>query len=227
MWHNGQFLFIRFIRTRFNELIMCSQTLYETQKNSHRSHLFAENLTALSKEFEITRIINLIVSKHVIKGIIKLIRTTLNLQLLPVDLILNVVNSLVQLGDVHLSVFKLSLGHLIFTLQVINLFHQLLFSFQSLLCRLLQLLHILSNSLQFFLNSLELILSQLSSLHSSLKLSFLNSKLSAQFIQLLLIIRSHFDGCSQIFVQLLNGHLVVETGVFYNLDGLHDIISSL
>merc|ERR1712243_75253 len=92
---------------------------------------------------------------------------------------------------------------------------------------LLKLLHVLTNSLKFILDSLQVLLSQLSSLHSSLQLSFLNSKLSAQLIQLLLVIRSHLDGGPQVFVQLLNGHLVVQASVLHNLDGLHDIVSSL
>ena len=48
----------------------------------------------------------LIVGKHVIEGLSEVIRTLFDLQLLSVDLVLNVVDSLVQLGDVHLSVLK-------------------------------------------------------------------------------------------------------------------------
>merc|ERR1719474_2125619 len=140
---------------------------------------------------------------------------------------LNVVNSLIELGDVHLSVFKLGLSDLVFVLQGVDLLNELLFPLQSLLSGLLKLLHVLTNSLKFILDSLQVLLCQLSSLHSSLQLSFLNSKLSAQLIQLLLVIRSHLDGGPQVFVQLLNGNLVVQAGVLHNLDGLHDIVSSL
>ena len=51
-------------------------------------------------------------SKHVIEGVAKVISTLLDLQLLPVDLILDVINPLVELGDVHLAVFEPPLGHL-------------------------------------------------------------------------------------------------------------------
>ena len=37
----------------------------------------------------------LVISKHVIKGLAEFVRTPLNLQLLPVDLVLNVVDPLV------------------------------------------------------------------------------------------------------------------------------------
>merc|ERR1719245_1347899 len=57
-----------------------------------------------SKKTCITFVINLVVGKHVIKGVVELIGYLLDLQLLPVDLILNVVNPVVELGDVHLAV---------------------------------------------------------------------------------------------------------------------------
>merc|ERR1712050_429346 len=169
----------------------------------------------------------LIIGHHIVECVVKLIRTSLDLQLLSVDLILNVVNSLVELGDVHLSVLKLSLSDLVLVLQGVDLLNELLFPLQSLLSGLLKLLHVLTNSLKFILDSLRVLLSQLSSLHSSLQLSFLHSELPAQLVQLLFVVRGHLDGCSQVLVQLLNGHLVVQAGVLHNLDGLHDIISSL
>ena len=49
---------------------------------------------------------NLVVCEHIVEGVPQLIRTLLDLQLLPVDLVLNVVDLLVQLGDVHLTVLK-------------------------------------------------------------------------------------------------------------------------
>ena len=54
----------------------------------------------------------LVVSEHVVKGIAQVVSTLLDLQLLPVDLVLDVVNPLVELGDVHLAVLEPPLGHL-------------------------------------------------------------------------------------------------------------------
>ena len=48
----------------------------------------------------------LVVGEHIVEGLSELIGTLLDLQLLPVDLVLNVVDPLVQLGDVHLTVLK-------------------------------------------------------------------------------------------------------------------------
>ena len=46
----------------------------------------------------------LVVCEHVVKGLSQLVRHLLHLQLLAVDLVLDVVDPLVQLGDVHLAV---------------------------------------------------------------------------------------------------------------------------
>ena len=51
-----------------------------------------------------------VVGKHVIESISQLISNLLDLQLLPVDLVLDVVNPLVELGDVHLSVLESALS---------------------------------------------------------------------------------------------------------------------
>ena len=51
-------------------------------------------------------------SEHVVKGVAQVISTLLDLELLPVDLVLDVVNPLVELGDVHLAVLEPPLGHL-------------------------------------------------------------------------------------------------------------------
>ena len=75
---------------------------------------------------------NLVVSKHVIKGVPKLVSNLLNLQLLSVDLILDVVNPLVELGDVHLSVLEPSLRQLVLALDTQDLVLQLLLSLDSL-----------------------------------------------------------------------------------------------
>ena len=49
---------------------------------------------------------HLIMSEHVIESISQLISDLLDLELLSVDLVLDVVDPLVQLGDVHLAVLK-------------------------------------------------------------------------------------------------------------------------
>merc|ERR1711973_601234 len=96
----------------------------------------------------------LIMSKHVIKSLSKFVSNLFDLELLSVDFILNVVNSLVKLGDVHLSILVPSLGG--FELQL---------DAQDLL-------------LELFLNSLEFILCHLCSLNGSLELFLLDSKFS-------------------------------------------------
>merc|ERR1719245_2792167 len=172
-------------------------------------------------------VVILVVGEHVIEGVVEFIRTLLDLQLLSVDLILNVINPLVELGDVHLSVLESGLGDLVLVLQGQDLLHQLLLSLQSLLSRLLQLLHVLTHSLQLLLDALEVLLSQLSSLQSSLQLGLLDSQLPAQLIKLLLVVNSHLDGGPEVLVQLLNGDLIVEAGVLNNLDSLEDLVSIL
>merc|ERR1712223_1455425 len=127
---------------------------------------------------------SLVVGEHVIKCVIELIRTLLDLQL---------------------SILKSGLSDLELVLQRQDLLHQLLFSLQGLLSRLLKLLHVLTNSLQFFLNALKVLLSQLSPLKTPLELTLLDSQLSAELIKLLLIVHSHLDGGPQVLVQLLNG----------------------
>jgi len=59
----------------------------------------------------------LIVSYHVIKSFVKFIRTFLDLQLFTINFILNIINSLVKFGNVHLSILKLSLCDLVFVLK--------------------------------------------------------------------------------------------------------------
>jgi hypothetical protein len=45
-----------------------------------------------------------VVGQHVVKSVAQLVRTLLDLELLPVDLVLDIVDPLIQLCDVHLSV---------------------------------------------------------------------------------------------------------------------------
>merc|ERR1719373_556968 len=107
---------------------------------------------------------DLVVGKHVVEGVVELIGTLFDLELLSVDLVLNVINSLVKLGDVHLSILKSSLSDLVLVLEGKDLLNKLLLSLKGLLSRLLKLLHVLSNSLKLLLNALEVLLSKLSSL---------------------------------------------------------------
>ena len=89
-----------------------------------------------------------IVVQHVVESLSKLVSASLDLQLLSVDLVLNVVHTLVQLRDVHLAVLKPALRSLVLLIQVENLVLQLLLPLDSLLGRLLQLLHVLSDGLK-------------------------------------------------------------------------------
>merc|ERR1712001_382944 len=170
---------------------------------------------------------NLVVGDHVVEGVVQLVGTLLDLQLLPVDLSLDVIEPLFQLGDVRLAVLEPGLSDLVLALQVVDLLNQLLFPLQSLLGRGLKLLHVLADSLELLFDVLQVLLSQLSPLDGSLQLSLLNAKLPAQLVQLLLVVRGHLDGGPQVLVQLLNGDLIVEAGVLHNLDGLHHIVSGL
>ena len=65
-------------------------------------------------------------SEHIIKGVSQLISNLLNLELLSVDLVLDVVNPLVELGDVHLAVLEPALGHLVLLLDLQDFVLQLL-----------------------------------------------------------------------------------------------------
>merc|ERR1739847_89372 len=165
----------------------------------------------------------LIVSDHVIEGVIQLIGTLLNLQLFSVDFILNVINSLVKLGNVHLSVLESGLCGLVLVLKRKDLLHQLLFPFRS----LFKLLHVFTNSFKFFLNSLKVLLSKFCSFKTPLEFSLLNTKLPAQFIKLLFIVNSHLDGSSKIFVKFFNGDFIVHASALNNLNSLEDIVSRL
>merc|ERR1719315_247594 len=163
----------------------------------------------------------------VVEGVVELIGGLLDLQLLPVNLVLNVVNPLVELGDVHLSVLKAGLSGLVLALQGVDLLNQLLFPLQSLLSGLLELLHVLTHSLELFLNPLQVLLGQFSSLKTPLQLSLLDSELPAQLVKLLLIVMSHLDGGPQVLVQLLDGDFIVHAGALNNLNSLENIVSRL
>jgi len=169
----------------------------------------------------------LIMSKHIIKGISKFISNLLNLELLSVDFIFNVVDSLVKLGDVHLTILEPSLSDLVLVLDAQDLLLELLLPLHGLLGGQLELLHVLSDHLELLLNALELALGELGPLNGSLQLLLLDAELPGQLIQLLLIVRGHLGGLPQVLVQLLKGDLVVHALALNNLDLLEDLIGLL
>merc|ERR1711893_486816 len=120
----------------------------------------------------------LIVGEHVIKGFTKVIGTLLDLQLLSVDFIFNVIDSLIKFGDVHLSIFKPSFSSFVLLLDRKDFVLKRLLSFNSFLSGFFKRFHVFSNSLKLFFNSLELGLCKFCSIDCSLKLILLNSKLS-------------------------------------------------
>merc|ERR1712209_147538 len=144
-----------------------------------------------------------------------------------VDLILNVINSLVELGDVHLSILKSALSNLVLLLDLEDFVLELLLTFNSLLGRLLKLLHVLTNNLELFFDALQLVLSKFSTLQSSSQFIFLNSKLSGQFIKLLLIVTGHLGGLSQVFVIFFNSDFIVHALALKDLGLLEDRVGFL
>merc|ERR1712168_287613 len=170
---------------------------------------------------------SLVVVKHVIESVIELIGHLLDLELLTVDLIFNVINSVVELGDVHLSVFITSLSMFESVHKLVNFVLELFFAFLCLLSRDLKLLHVLTNSLQFLFNIPQFTLSQLSTLICPLKLILLYSQFSGQFIKFLFIITGHLGGFSEILVCLFNLNLIPHGLVLKVLDLLEDTISIL
>merc|ERR1719297_651244 len=178
-------------------------------------------------ECENIQIFILIMSKHIVEGVSQLISNLLDLQLLSVDLVLDVVNPLVQLGYVHLSVLEPTLGDLVLVLDAEDLLLQFLLSLHGLLGAELELLHVLTDHLELLLNVLELALSQLCSLDGPLKFFLLDSKFPGELVKLLLVVAGHLGGLPQVLVQLLNGDLVVHALALNNLDLLQDLIGLL
>merc|ERR1712241_1226827 len=158
--------------------------------------------------------LKLVILKHIVKGVVKLIRDFLDLELLTVDLILNVINPEVQFGDVHLSVFIASLSNLESLHKCVDFVLELLFPLLGFLSRNLELFQVLTNSFQFLFNIPELIFSQFSSLIGSL-----------QFIKFLFVVGCHLGGFPHIFVSLLNLNFIVHGFVLKELDLLQDSIS--
>merc|ERR1719225_1812759 len=169
--------------------------------------------------------LKLVILKHIIKGIVKLIRDFLDLELLTVDLILNVINPEVQFGDVHLSIFIASLCNLESLHKCVDFVLELLFPLLSFLGRNLKLFHVLTNGFQFLFNIPELIFSQFSSLIGPFQFILLNSQFPGQFIKFLFVIGCHLGGFPHIFVSLLNFNFIVHGFVLKELDLLQDSIS--
>merc|ERR1712179_495387 len=170
---------------------------------------------------------SLIIIKHIIKSVIEFIRHLLDLELLTVDLIFNVINSVVELGDVHLSVFIASLSMLESVHELMNFVLELLSTFLGLLSGDLKLLHVLTNSLQFLFNIPQFAFSQLSTLIGPLKLIFLYSQFPGQLIEFLFIITGHLGGFPEILVCLFNLNLIPHGLVLKVLDLLENTISIL
>merc|ERR1711902_241190 len=141
-------------------------------------------------------------SEHVIESVSQLISDLLDLEFLSVDLVLDVVNPLVELGDVHLSVLESALSHLVFVLDAQNLLLELLLPLHGLLGGQLELLHVLSDHLELLLNALELALGELSPLNGSLEFLLLDAPMPGQLIELLLVVRGHLGGLPQVLVKL-------------------------
>merc|ERR1719200_47066 len=169
--------------------------------------------------------LKLVILKHIVKGIVKLIRDFLDLELLTVDLILNVINPEVQFGDVHLSVFIASLSNLETLHKLVNFVLKLLFPLLSFLSRNLELFHVLTNSFQFLFNISEFTFSQFSPLICSLQFILLNAQFPGQFIKFLLVVRCHFGGFPQVLVCLLNLNFIVHGFVLVELDLFQNDIS--
>merc|ERR1719369_1432076 len=130
--------------------------------------------TAISLRCEALR---LVVVDHVLERLVELIGRLLDLQLLPVDLVLDVVNSLVELRDVHLSVLKPGFGSLVLGLEHQDFVNQLLFPLEDLDGRVLEQLHVLTDAVELVFNILQVLFSELSSLDASLQFDLLHAQL--------------------------------------------------
>merc|ERR1719422_2306339 len=183
------------------------------------------NLFISYLERRMSRYFALIVSNHIIKGVAEFISNLLDLQLLTVNLIFNIIDPLVKLGDVHFSVLEPSLGSFELVLNAQDFVFQLLFPLNGLLGGHLELLHVLTDHLQFLLDSLEFVLSEFCSLDGSLQFLFLYAEFPGEFVQLLLIVAGHHCGLSEIFVQFFEGDFIVHALALNNLDLLENIVS--
>merc|ERR550519_3320347 len=90
-----------------------------------------------------------------------------------------------------------------------SMFFSLLSASSALSMAELELLHVLTDHLELLLDVLQLALCKLSPLNGSLKLLLLDSQLPGELVKLLLVVAGHLGGLSQVFVELLNGDLIV------------------
>merc|ERR1712109_391244 len=169
----------------------------------------------------------LVVGQHVIEGVVELIRNLLDLELLSVDLIFNIIDSVVQFGNVALTIFITSFSNLESVHKVKNFVLQLFFAFSGLFCGDLELFHVFTNGFELSLDILKFSLGKFSSLSCSLAFVFLYSKLSGDFIKLLFVVTCHFGSFSQVFVSLFKFHFVVHGLVFKVFYLLQDAVSFL
>ena len=143
------------------------------------------------------------------------------LQRLPVDLVHDDINPLVEFGDVHLAGLESGLSGLLLALQMLifSSGFSSLSSFHSLVVGLLHLLHVVAERLELFKDALELGLGHLGNLHGLNVLSLLHAQLPAQLVQLLRVMRGYLDVGHEVLVQFFDGYLVVEADVHNHLDG--------
>merc|ERR1719150_3479994 len=87
----------------------------------------------------------LVLVQHLVEGVVKLAGDRVDLQLLPDDLVLQLVDPKVELGDVHLSVLGAGIGLLQPDVQLLDLVLVLLLPPPGLLLRDLQLLLVLAD----------------------------------------------------------------------------------
>merc|ERR1711983_719199 len=106
----------------------------------------------------------LVVGQHVIEGIVKLIRNLLDLELFSVDFIFNIIDSVVQLGNVALTIFITSFSNLESVHKVKNFVLQLFFAFSGFFCGDLELFHVFTNGFELSLDILKFSLGKFSSL---------------------------------------------------------------
>merc|ERR1712165_381171 len=172
-------------------------------------------------------LVKLIVVQHIIKGVIKLVRNLLDLELFSIDLILNIINSVVQFGNIALTILITSFSNFESVHKVKNFVLQFLFSFCCFFSGNFKLFHVFSNGLKFLFNIFEFSFSELSPFSCSFAFIFLYSKLSGDFIKFLFIVACHFGGFSQVFVSLFKFHFVVHGLVFKVFDLLQDSIGVL
>merc|ERR1712038_1051802 len=80
---------------------------------------------------------------------------------------------------------------------------------------------------ELFLNTLQLGFGHFSTLQGSSEFVLLDAQLSAQFIELLFIVRSHLCCLAKVFVVFLNGDFIVHAGGLHNFHFLQDVVGFL